>query len=68
MFAWQTTMLEGRPRSFYCSEIPFAFANTDRAENYTGAIEEASKLADKVAKCWINFASFGNPNHKGLPE
>ena len=68
MFAWQTTMHEGRPRSFHCSEIPFAFANTDRAENYTGASEEASKLADKVAKCWINFASFGNPNHKGLPE
>jgi para-nitrobenzyl esterase len=68
MFAWHTPMLDGRPRSFHCSEIPFAFGNTDKCENYTGASEEARKLGDKVAKAWINFARHGNPNHEGLPK
>jgi para-nitrobenzyl esterase len=68
MFAWHTPQLDGRPRSFHCSEIPFAFANTDLTENYTGASESARKLGDKVAKAWINFARHGNPNHAGLPK
>jgi para-nitrobenzyl esterase len=68
MFAWHTPMLDGRPRSFHCSEIPFAFANTDKCENYTGASEEARQLGDKMAKAWINFARNGNPNHGGLPK
>ncbi|MFD2873286.1 carboxylesterase/lipase family protein [Mucilaginibacter ximonensis] len=68
MFAWHTPQLDGRPRSFHCSELPFAFANTDKAENYTGAIDEARALADKVANAWINFARHGDPNHGGLPQ
>jgi len=68
MFAWHTPMLDARPRSFHCSEIPFAFANTDKCENYTGASNEARKLGEKVAKAWINFARYGDPNHKGLPN
>ena len=67
-FAWHTPVLDSRPRSFHCSEIPFAFGNTDRCENYTGASDEARKLGDKMAKAWISFARYGNPNHKGLPE
>lgn len=68
MFAWHTPVLDGRPRSFHCSEIPFAFNNTAKCENYTGDTDEARKLADKVAKAWINFARTGNPNHSGLPQ
>ncbi|MDP4209314.1 MAG: carboxylesterase/lipase family protein [Bacteroidota bacterium] len=68
MFAWHTPVLDGRPRSFHCSEIPFAFANTDRCEHYTGASGEARILADKVSGAWLNFARHGNPNHKKLPE
>lgn len=67
MFAWHTPVLDGRPRSFHCSEIPFAFANTAKCENYTGDTDDARKLADKMARAWINFARYGNPNHKGLP-
>jgi len=67
MFAWHTPVLDGRPRSFHCSEIPFAFDNTNRVENYTGDSGEARKLANKVALAWINFARTGNPNHSGLP-
>ncbi|GAA4099286.1 carboxylesterase/lipase family protein [Mucilaginibacter panaciglaebae] len=68
MFAWHTPQLDGRPRAFHCSEIPFAFANTDKAENYTGSSDEARQLADKVAKAWINFARHGDPNHDSLPQ
>lgn len=68
MFSWHTPQLDGRPRSFHCSEIPFAFANTDKAENYTGSSDEARPLSDKVAKAWINFARHGDPNHDGLPQ
>jgi len=25
-------------------------------------------LANKVSRAWINFARFGDPNHKGLPK
>lgn len=68
MFAWHTKMLDGRPRAFHCSELPFAFANTARCENYTGNTEEAKKLADNMAMAWINFARNGNPDHKDLPH
>lgn len=68
MFAWHTPVLDGRPRSFHCSEIPFAFANTAKCVNYTGDTDEARKLADKVSRAWINFARYGNPNHSGLPQ
>jgi para-nitrobenzyl esterase len=67
MFAWHTPVLDGRPRSFHCSEIPFAFYNTGRVENYTGDSDEAHRLADKVARAWINFARTGNPGHSTLP-
>lgn len=68
MFSWHTPVLDGRPRSFHCSEIPFVFANTARCENYTGGTKAASTLAATMARAWINFARTGNPNHAGLPE
>lgn len=68
LFAWQTPVLDGRPRSFHCSEIPFVFANTDRCETMTGGGDEARELATKMSQAWINFARTGNPNHKGLPH
>jgi len=67
MFAWHTPVLDGRPRAFHCSEIPFAFGNTDKCENYTGSSAEAKKLGAKMALAWISFARNGNPNHPGLP-
>ncbi|MVM31403.1 carboxylesterase family protein [Spirosoma sp. HMF4905] len=68
LFAWQTPVLDGRPRSFHCSEIPFVFANTDRCETMTGGGEEARVLASKISQAWLSFARTGNPNHKGLPN
>jgi para-nitrobenzyl esterase len=67
-FTWQTPILNGRPRAFHCSEIAFAFDNTDRCENMTGGGLDASALATKVSGAWIQFARTGNPNHPGIPH
>ena len=68
LFAWQTPVLDSRPRSFHCSEIPFVFANTDRCETMTGGGETARILASKMSKAWLSFARSGNPDHSGLPQ
>lgn len=68
LFAWQTPVLDGRPRSFHCSEIPFVFDNTDRCETMTGGGQQAGSLAAKMSKAWLNFARSGNPDHSGLPQ
>jgi para-nitrobenzyl esterase len=68
LFAWQTPILDGRPRAFHCSEIPFVFANTDVSAFATGGTAEARQLGDKVSDAWINFAKKGDPNHSGLPK
>ena len=68
LFSWQTPVLDGRPRAFHCSEIAFAFDNTDRCAHMTGGTEEARGLAAKVSEAWIRFARTGDPNHAGLPK
>jgi para-nitrobenzyl esterase len=67
-FTWQTPILDGRPGAFHCSEIAFAFDNTDRCEAMTGGDPEARALAAKVSDAWIHFARTGNPNHPGIPN
>ena len=67
LFAWQTPVLDGRPRAFHCSEIPFVFDNTDVSAFATGGGPEAKVLAARVSDAWIAFARTGNPNHPGLP-
>ena len=63
LFTWQTTVLNGRPRAFHCSELPFVFDNTDRCAGMTGGTVEARELGAKMADAWINFARKGDPNH-----
>jgi para-nitrobenzyl esterase len=67
LFAWDTPVLDGRPRAFHCSELSFVFDNTDRCASMTGGGPEPRQLAAKVSDAWINFARGGNPNHAGLP-
>jgi para-nitrobenzyl esterase len=67
-FTWQTPILDGRPRAFHCSELPFCFDNTDRCAAMTGGTQQARELAAKVSQAWINFARSGDPNHSGLPK
>lgn len=67
MFAWETKLMDGRPRAYHCSEIPFIFRNTDRCNTMTGATEEARSLSTKISQAWVSFAKTGNPNHDGFP-
>src|SRR5260370_16880351 len=67
-FGWVTPILGGRPRAYHCSDIAFAFDNTDVAATMTGGGPEARGLAAKVSDAFINFARNGNPNHAGLPN
>jgi para-nitrobenzyl esterase len=67
-FTWQTPVLNGRPRAFHCSEIAFAFSNTDRCETMTGGGADARALAEMVSDAWIHFARSGNPNHPQMPH
>jgi para-nitrobenzyl esterase len=67
-FTWQTPVLNGRPRAFHCSEIAFAFNNTDRCETMTGGGADARALAQIVSDAWIHFARSGNPNHPQMPH
>jgi para-nitrobenzyl esterase len=67
-FTWQTPILNGRPGAFHCSEIAFAFNNTDRCEAMTGGGPEARKLGGIVSDAWIHFARTGDPNHPGMPH
>ncbi len=68
LFAWQTPVLDGRPRAFHCSELAFAFDNIDRCVNMTGGGTAARTLAAKMSEAWIAFARNGDPNHAGLPK
>jgi para-nitrobenzyl esterase len=67
LFRWKTPLLDGRPRAFHCSEIPFVFDNTDVSAFATGGGAGPRALAAKVSEAWIRFARTGNPNHPGLP-
>jgi para-nitrobenzyl esterase len=67
-FQWQTPILDGRPRAFHCSELPFVFYNTDRCAAMTGGGPEARDLGGRIADAWIAFAKNGDPSHAGLPK
>ena len=60
--------MDGKYKAMHCMELAFVFNNIARCENMTGGTPAAHALASKVSQAWINFARFGNPNHKGLPN
>lgn len=53
--------------AWHCSDIPFVFHNTNLVEicNIPGVSDE---LEDVIFKAVMQFARFGNPNHKGIPK
>ncbi|MCS7044246.1 MAG: carboxylesterase/lipase family protein [Bryobacteraceae bacterium] len=67
-FCWKTPVLDGRPRSFHCLELPFVFDNVERCEHMTGGGARAQALAARMSQAWIQFARTGDPNHKGIPR
>jgi para-nitrobenzyl esterase len=67
-FAWQSPILDGRPRAYHCSELPFVFYNTERCSTMTGGGPGPTELAGHISDAWLNFARKGDPNHSGLPK
>jgi len=59
---------DGRFKAVHCMDIPFEFNNIARCEEMTGGGKEAYELANKMSHAWINFATTGDPNAKGLPN
>ena len=68
IFAWKTRVMDGRPRAFHGSELPFVFDNTDLCAHQTGGTDEARTMAAKVSDAWVAFARTGNPNHAAIPR
>ena len=67
VFAWETPILDGVPKAYHCSELPFVFATTDKMVTATGGDQRARAMAEQVARSWIAFAHSGDPHHPGLP-
>ena len=67
-FQWQTPILDGRPRAFHTSELPFVFYNTEQCAPMTGGGPDALDLGSRIADAWIHFARNGDPNHSLLPH
>lgn len=68
VFTWETPVMGGFGMAYHCAELPFIFNNIDLSGQATGGTKEAYALADKMSQAWINFARYGNPNAKGLPN
>lgn len=68
LFTWESPVLDGRFRSCHCLDLPFVFDNIQRCQEMTGGGKGANALAAKMSTAWINFARYGDPNHKGIPN
>lgn len=52
--------------AYHASEIAYVFDNLNRQNSLL--TETDSKLAEVMSAYWVNFATTGNPNGKGLPQ
>ncbi|MAT83283.1 MAG: carboxylesterase [Gammaproteobacteria bacterium] len=65
---WETPVGGGVFKSPHTLDIPFMFANVDRAVALTGDGPGARALEDQMSGAWIAFARTGRPGHGGLPD
>jgi para-nitrobenzyl esterase len=66
--AWETPVGDGIFKSPHTLEIPFVFANVDRAAVLVGTGPETKVLEQQMSDAWLAFARTGNPNAPGLPQ
>ncbi|MFP6583191.1 MAG: carboxylesterase family protein [Candidatus Hydrogenedentota bacterium] len=52
--------------AYHAAEIAYAFNNNGKSNDYTTEID--LRLADQISDYWVNFATNGDPNGKGLPK
>jgi para-nitrobenzyl esterase len=52
--------------AFHTSEVPYALNTLSMSDRPFTAVDR--QVADLVSSYWVNFATSGNPNGKGLPD
>ena len=67
LFAWRTTIADGKLYAAHASEIGLAFDNLERFPNLAPGTE-GRELAARMSDAWIAFARSGAPGHGGLPQ
>jgi para-nitrobenzyl esterase len=65
-FTWTTPILDGRIGCPHGMDLPFAFDNTARCDQFTGNTPAARKLARTMNRAFVNFAATGDPSQPGL--
>jgi len=61
-----TPVLDGRIGCPHGMDLPAAFDNTARCDQFTGNTPEAQHAAKMLSRAIVNFASNGNPSQPGL--
>jgi para-nitrobenzyl esterase len=51
--------------AFHASEISYVFGTGDIGKRHWGELDH--QLSETMSSYWVNFATTGNPNGKGLP-
>jgi para-nitrobenzyl esterase len=61
------TLLQKSDRAYHGSDCSYVFGHLDQEPTmkYT---DEDRQLSELMVNYWINFAKYGNPNKKGMPE
>jgi para-nitrobenzyl esterase len=66
-FAWTMPVDGGRWGTPHMADIPFAFANMERAKAMTGTGPQAFEVARNLAAAFVAFARTGNPGNPHMP-
>jgi para-nitrobenzyl esterase len=66
-FDWRATSFGGKYRASHGVELPFVFANLNRAAGIGAVSAEDAILAQQVSRAWVAFARHGNPSHASIP-
>jgi len=65
-FTWATPVLDGRLGAPHGIDLPPAFDNVARCDQFTGNDPGAQKIAKRMSRAWVSFAASGNPSQPDL--
>jgi para-nitrobenzyl esterase len=65
---WETPVGNGIFKSPHTLDIPFMFANVDKAVALTSDSPQARLLETQMSSAWVAFARTGDPNNPALPH
>jgi para-nitrobenzyl esterase len=65
---WETPVGGGVFKSPHTLEIPFVFANAEKAAVLVGTGEAPKALERQMSGAWLAFARTGDPNTEELPD